>query len=330
MHRFVGEDRLNRGCRYAEDPGIMKRIIIATVSLLAVIASEVKAAEQASCGKPRIADGGWTDNTAQNGFLTVVLKGLGYEPTVDLLGVPVILTSLKQGSTDVWLDNWMPSQTTEVDPYLKDGSVESLGINLEGAGYGPVVPNYVAEAGVKDLKDLSGNAGKFASKIYGIEPGNDGNRILQSKIDDPANNLGGWQLVESSEQGMLSQAQKEMAKNSWIVFLAWTPHPVMGQMPITYLTGFEKDGFGPAKIHTLVRTGFVKECPNVGTLLGNVKFTLDMESAVMEQILAGKDAEQAAAAWFKSNPQMLSDWLAGVTTFDGAEGLPAVQKHLGL
>ncbi len=308
----------------------MKRIIIATVSLLAVIASQATAAEQASCQKPRIADGGWTDNTAQNGFLTVVLKGLGYEPTVDLLGVPVILTSLKQGSTDVWLDNWMPSQTTEVDPYLKDGSVESLGINLEGAGYGPVVPSYVAEAGVKDLKDLSGHADKFANKIYGIEPGNDGNRILQSKIDDPANNLTGWQLVESSEQGMLSQAQKEMAKNSWIVFLAWTPHPVMGQMPITYLTGFEKDGFGPAKIHTLVRTGYIKECPNVGKLLGNVKFTLDMESAVMEQILAGKDAEQAAAAWFKSNPQVLNDWLAGVTTFDGGEGLPAVKKHLGL
>jgi glycine betaine/proline transport system substrate-binding protein len=79
-----------------------------------------------------------------------------------------------------------------------------------------------------------------------------------------------------------------------------------------------------------VRTGLAKECPNVGKLLSNVEFTLEMESAVMEQILGGKDAEQAAATWFKSNPQGLNDWLAGVTTFDGAEGLPAVKKHLGL
>lgn len=302
--------------------------ILAAFGILA--ASHAEAAEPQSCRKPRVADGGWTDNTAQNGFLTVVLKGLGYEPQVDLLGVPVILTSLKQGTTDIWLDNWMPSQTTEVAPYLQDGSVETLSVNLEGAGYGPVVPNYVAHAGVKDLKDLGAHADKFESKIYGIEPGNDGNRILQSKIDDPVNNLKDWQLIESSEQGMLAQAEKEMAKEKWIAFLAWTPHPVMGRMPITYLSGFEKDGFGPATVHTLIRAGYAKECPNMGKLLANVKFTVDMESAVMEDILAGKEAEASASAWFKSNPSALGDWLDGVTTFDGAEGLAAVNKHLGL
>jgi glycine betaine/proline transport system substrate-binding protein len=308
-----------------------KLLYIGAFAMLSVLAATAaSAAEPQSCHKPRIADGGWTDNTAQNGFVTVVLKGLGYEPQVDLLSVPVILTSLKQGTSDVWLDNWMPSQTTEVAPYLQDGSVESLSVNLEGAGYGPVVPNYVAESGVKDLKDLGGNADKFDSKIYGIEPGNDGNRILQAKIDDPANNMQGWQLVESSEQGMLAQAEKEMAKQKWIAFLAWTPHPVMGRMPITYLSGFEKDGFGPATIHTLIRAGYTKECSNVGKLLQNVKFTVDMESAVMEEILAGKDAEAAAAGWFKANPSVLNDWLAGVQTVDGTDGLAAVKKHLGL
>jgi glycine betaine/proline transport system substrate-binding protein len=301
---------------------------MAALGLLAV--TPAQGAEPQSCQKPRIADGGWTDNTAQNGFLTTVLKGLGYEPQIDLLGVPVILTSMKQGTTDIWLDNWMPSQTTEVAPYLQDGSVESLSVNLVGAGYGPVVPHYVAEAGVKDLKDLGSQADKFESKIYGIEPGNDGNRILQSKIDDPANNLKNWQLVESSEQGMLAQAEKEMAKQEWIAFLAWTPHPVMGRMPITYLSGFEKDGFGPATIHTLIRAGYAKECPNVGKLLGNIRFTVDMESAVMEDILAGQDGETAATTWLKANPSVVNEWLKGVTAFNGDDGLASVTKHLGL
>jgi glycine betaine/proline transport system substrate-binding protein len=300
------------------------------IALGLLAATPLSAAEPQSCHKPRIADGGWTDNTAQNGFLTIVLKGLGYEPQVDLLSVPVILTSLKQKTTDVWLDNWMPSQTTEVAPYFQDGSVESLSVNLEGAGYGPVVPNYVAETGVKDLKDLGPNADKFGKKLYGIEPGNDGNRILQSKIDDPANNLKDWQLVESSEQAMLAQADKEMTKQNWIAFLAWTPHPVMGRMPITYLSGFEKDGFGPATIHTLVRAGYAAECPNVGKLLQNVKFTVDMESVVMEEILAGKDAEASASNWLKSNPAVLDGWLNGVSTVDDNDGLAAVKKHLGL
>ncbi len=43
--------------------------------------------------------------------------------------------------------------------------------NLTGAGYGLVVPAYVADAGVKGLKDLGPNKDKFGGKIYGIEPG---------------------------------------------------------------------------------------------------------------------------------------------------------------
>ena len=65
---------------------------------------------------------------------------------------------------------------------------------------------------------------------------------MQSKIDDPSTGLSGWNLVESSEQGMLVEAQKKMQKKDWVAFLAWTPHPVMGEMDLHYLTGFEADG----------------------------------------------------------------------------------------
>jgi glycine betaine/proline transport system substrate-binding protein len=294
----------------------------------ALLAMPASAAEPESCDAPRIADGGWTDNAAQNGFLATVLKGLGYEPKVDLLSVPVILTSLKSKDIDIWLDNWMPSQTAELEPYTKDGSVESIGVNLDGAGYGPVVPTYVVDAGVRDLKDLAANADKFDRKMYGIEPGNDGNRILQQNIDDPANGLDGWKLVESSEQGMLAQAEKLIAKKEWIIFLGWTPHPVMGQMPLAYLGGFEKDGFGPATVHTLVSTGYGETCPNLGALLRQLKFTNDMEGAVMDKILAGADAEAAAKAWLQANPSVLDGWLAGVTTVDGKAGAPAVAAYL--
>ncbi len=42
---------------------------------------------------------------------------------------------------------------------------------------------------MKSLADLGANKDKFDGKIYGIEAGNDGNRIIQSMIDDPKNNL---------------------------------------------------------------------------------------------------------------------------------------------
>ena len=62
-------------------------------------------------------------------------------------------------------------------------------------------------------------------------------------IAKPENNLAGFELVESSEAGMLTQAEKAMKNNDWIVFLGWTPHPVMGEMKIAYLDGMGDSGF---------------------------------------------------------------------------------------
>jgi len=306
------------------------RIAAAAVAALIIAALPAHATDPEACAKVRMADGGWTDNTAQNGLAAAVLKGLGYEVDATVYAMPVILKGLENKDLDIWLDNWMPSQTAEVTPYFEKGSIADLKVNLEGAGYGPVVPGYVAAAGVKGLADLGKFADRFDRKFYGIEPGNDGNRIVQSKIDDPSTGLSGWTLVESSEQGMLAQVEKMLAKQEWVAFLAWTPHPVMGRMDIHYLTGFEADGFGAATIHTLARPDYAEQCPNAAAFFRNLAFTLDMESAVMQAILDGKDAEAAGAEWLKANPAVLEAWLAGVSARDGSDGLAAVRAHLGL
>ena len=116
---------------------MLKHFMLAGISLL-LLASPIYGKEPDSCRTPRIADGGWTDNTAQNALAMTVLRHLGYEPKDQLLSVPVILESLKNQQIDIWLDNWMPSQTTEVTPYLEAKTIESHAVNLEGAGYGPV------------------------------------------------------------------------------------------------------------------------------------------------------------------------------------------------
>ncbi len=306
-----------------------RKLVLATVFTVASFTA-AQAAEPDSCKKVHFADVGWTDNTAINGLFSTVLKGLGYTPKVDNLALPVILESLKNKDLDLFLDNWMPSNEANVRPYLTAKTIEQLKPNLVDANYAPVVPDYVAAAGVKTVKDLAANSAKFGKKFYGIEPGNDGNKIVQSKIDDPSTGLKGWKLVESSEQGMLAEAQRKMAKKEWVVFLGWTPHPVMGLMPLTYLTGWEKDGFGKAEIHTLTRPGYVTNCANVGKLLDNLQFNLKMESMIMKSIADGQDGEKAATAWLKKNPAVLDTWLAGVTTVDGQDGLAAVKKNLGL
>lgn len=298
---------------------------------MTVMAQGAAAADPAACKTVRFSDVGWTDIQATTGLATVVLKGLGYDPQVSLLSVPVTYQSLKNKDIDVFLGNWMPSMAADVEPFHADGSVEDVVTNLTGAGYGLVVPKYVADAGVTDLGDLSGHAEMFDKKIYGIEAGNDGNRIVLGMIEDPANNLDGWELVESSEQGMIAQAQRAIGAEQPIVFLGWTPHPVMGRMELAYLSGMGDTGFGEATVVTNVRAGYTAECPNVGALLKNLTFTLEAEGTIMDAILTdGQDAETAAADWIKANPGALDAWLAGVTTLDGGEGLAAVQASLGL
>lgn len=303
---------------------------VAMALVPAVGATAANAAEPASCHMIHMADVGWTDNTAQNGLFNIVAKGLGYQTKIDVLALPVILEGLKTNKLDLFLDNWMPSNESGIKPYLAAKTIDMLPPDLTGAGYGPVVPDYVAAKGVKDVKDLGPNGAKFGHKFYGIEPGNDGNKIVQKEIDNPASGLKGWKLVESSEQGMLAEAQRDIAQKKWVVFLGWAPHPVMGKMKITYLTGWEKEGFGAAQIHPLTRAGYSAQCANVGKFLANLKFSLPMESSVMAGIGKGQTGDAAATAWLKANPAVLSKWLAGVTTVDGKNGLAAVKKSLGV
>ena len=306
----------------------MKRVVISAVAALGVFAG-VAHAEEATCKKVRFADVGWTDIQVTTGTTQVILEALGYTPEIKTLAVPVTYASLKSKDIDVFLGNWMPSMTADIKAYTDDKSVETIGVNLDGAGYGLVVPQYVADAGIKTLADLGKNKDKFKGKIYGIEAGNDGNRIIGEMIAKKENGLEGFELVESSEAGMLTQAEQAIKNKEWIIFLGWTPHPVMGDMKIAYLDGMGDSGFGAATVSTNVRAGYLAQCPNVGKLLSNLKFDLASEGAMMGPVLKDSaDPKAVAKTWLKANPAAYAPWLKGVSTADGKDGAAAVAAAL--
>src|SRR5690606_16531780 len=175
--------------------------------------------------------------------------------------------------------------------------------------------------GVKNFADLQKHADKFDSKIYGIEPGNNGNRMILDMIEKGDFGLSDWELVESSEQGMLAEVDRAIRAAKWIVVLGWAPHPMNTRYKIEYLAGGDEyfgPNYGGAEVMTNIRAGYAKECPNVAKFASNLRFTLDMENELMGAILEdGKDPKAAATERLREHPDTVKPWLEGVTTFDG-------------
>ena len=132
-------------------------------AVLLLAGGAAQAADPESCRTVRFSDVGWTDITATTAATSVVLEGLGYEPQTEILSVPVTYASLKNKDIDVFLGNWMPTMEADVRPYLEDGSVENVRVNLEGAKYTLAVPSYLAEQGLKDFADIA----KFREQLDG-------------------------------------------------------------------------------------------------------------------------------------------------------------------
>jgi glycine betaine/proline transport system substrate-binding protein len=140
--------------------------------------------------------------------------------------------------------------------------------------------------------------------------------------------------VESSEQGMLSQVEAAVRSDEWIVFLGWEPHPMNRRFDMSYLDGGDDyfgANFGGATVYTLAHAGYTEACPNVGALLKNMKFSLALENEMMGYMLDdGMDPQAAARKLVEMHPELVDEWLAGVTTLDGQDGAAAVKAHLNM
>ena len=301
------------------------------ISALALTAAAGAAHAQAQCDSVIMSDVGWTDITTTTATAKHVLEGLGYDVDVKVLSVPVTFASLESDDVDVFLGNWMPAQTSAITPYLDSGEIEQINVNLEGTKYTLATPTYAYEAGLQSYADIAKFADELDGKIYGIEPGNEGNAYLVSLTEEDKFGLGDFDIVESSEQGMLAQVARFYKKEEPVVFLGWEPHPMNANFDLKYLPGGEDFFGGEGVVHTVTRQGFSEECPNLGKLFSNMDFTLDMENKIMGQILDdGADPADATEAWLKENPQVLDAWLDGVTTVDGGDAMAAVKDSMGM
>jgi glycine betaine/proline transport system substrate-binding protein len=306
----------------------LRRRTIAPVLALTLAAVPVAAQD---CDSVTFADVGWTDITATTATASVILTALGYETETQLLSVPVTYQAMAQGDVDVFLGNWMPTMEADIAPFREAGTVEVVRANLTGTQYTLATNAAGAALGIDSFDDLATHAEALDGKIYGIEPGNDGNRLILDLIAADTFGMGAFELVESSEQGMLAQVGNADRRGNPVVFLGWAPHPMNAAVEMTYLSGGEEWFGAEGEVYTNTRAGFSAECPNLGAFLANLEFSLAMENEIMGAILNdGADPAAAATAWLQTNASVLDAWLAGVTTKEGGDALAAVKATLGL
>jgi len=302
------------------------------LTTLATTAALVAAPAFSDCTSVTFSDVGWTDITATTAVATTLLGALGYEANTLVLSVPVTYTSMANGDIDVFLGNWMPTMEADIAPYREAGTVDTVRRNLSGAKYTLATNSHGAALGITDFASIALNADALENRIYGIEPGNDGNRLILDMIEADAFGLNGFEVVESSEQGMLAQVARADRRGEAVIFLGWEPHPMNANFDMTYLAGGDEwfgPDFGGAEVYTNTRAGLVEECPNLGAFLNNLEFTLEKENEIMGAILNdGTTPEAAALAWLSANQDAIAPWLDGVTTRDNGDALAAVMAVL--
>lgn len=301
--------------------------------------------EDAECGEVRFVQVNWTGVSGKTETAAWLLEQLGYDTDVTTASVPIMFESLANDDAEAAMGLWLPTQRSMVREHMRDGSIDLVTMNLDGAKYTVGVPADAHDEGVEHFEDLADHEEEFGGEIYGIESGNDGNEIIQDMIDDDAYGLGDWELVESSEAGMLSEVRRKTENDEWIAWLAWAPHPMNVNFDMEFLDGGE-DYWGPeqgyATVRTMAREGYAWDCPNVGQFLENYEFTVEEQAEMGDYILNDEmDYDEAGRKLIEDRPELLERWFepavdgtyqtGAVKTADGDEdALPVIEDALDM
>lgn len=276
----------------------------------------------------------WTGVTVKTELGVNILESLGYDASKSNLSVPIVYKGLDMGDLDVFLGNWMPSMASIADKFFEKGTIIKYVANMPGAKYTLAAPAYVVDGGLKDFSDIAKYADKLDNKIYGIEPGNDGNQVIQKMIDADMFGLGDFKIVATSEPIMLAEVKSFVRDEKWIVFLGWSPHYMNQIIDMKYLTGSTAETFGSndgtATVYTNIRKGFAEDQPNVARFLKQFTFPISMMNEISQMLNDDSklDHSEAGLEWIKQHPKVYRGWLEGVTTVDGKPALPAFEKYL--
>lgn len=317
---------MNRGGRYAR---------VALLGLMLVVGAFVIGACGASGGggasdTVRFGTVDWPEAVAKTNVASTIVDALGYETEIQELGVPTVFQGLETGDLDVFVEAWFPTMQTNFDAV---DNVESVTTNLEEATFSVAVNQEACDEGVRSHEDLARFADRFddggTPTIFGLEPGNDGNQVVLDMIENNQYDLGDWELVESSTNGMLAEVDRRLDDGEWVAWTGWEPHWMNNRYNMCLLDDPEEAWGGQSHVETLVNEDFPEKNPELYTFFEQMKVSPDIQRDLIDRIdNSGEEPRQVALDWLNDNPEVTENWLGGIEAADGTDGVEALRSYL--
>jgi len=153
--------------------------------------------------------------------------------------------------------------------------------------------------------------------IIGIEPGSGAMGLAEDALED-YENLAGWELVEGSTPGMLTELDQALKNEEPIVVTGWNPHYMFATYDLKYLEDPEGSFLEEDNIHTITRLGLEEDMPEAYEILDRFNWELEEMETLMYEVL-DTSIEEEANNWIEDNQDKVNEWTEGVESVDGEE-----------
>ncbi|EMF45973.1 Glycine betaine ABC transport system, glycine betaine-binding protein OpuAC [Planococcus halocryophilus Or1] len=243
----------------------------------------------------------WTSTVPPTKVAGLILKDMGYEVVETSADAGSVYTGLSRGDLDVFMDAWVPMHQTYLDKY--EDNISSTSVSYPDGETGWTVPAYMED--INTVEDLKGREDEFGNKFYGIETGAgatlESNEILEAYEFDMTQ-------VNSSEGGMLAQAQKMMADEEPVIFYGWRPHTMFNKFDLKVLTN-EKGFFETSSVEVITNNELKENAPEAYEFLSNWNISIDDVEEMIVKIEEGGDPEEVAQEWIDNNQDKVDEML---------------------
>ncbi|SER68048.1 glycine betaine ABC transporter substrate-binding protein [Salisediminibacterium halotolerans] len=241
----------------------------------------------------------WTSTIPPTYIAKNIFEDMGYDVELIEADVSTIFIGLADDDIDVYMDSWMPVHENYYEEYNDD--ITNIATSYPSADSGLAVPEYMDD--VETIEDLKGMEDEFDNSLYGIEEGASVMDELRDLIDEYELDM---ELVASSEGGMISQAQRNMANEDPVVFYGWRPHSMFNELDIKLLDDPD-EFFDEASVHVMIDNDIEQTAPDAFAFLENWSIDIDDVEEMIVQIEDDADEADVAAEWIEENQERVDD-----------------------